>query len=98
MSLLLLGISLVACTRAGALVTASCPDNVPTPTTVCTTSSECRYGNECCCGACHDGVIATCVDGVWQVMNTDACLVPCGSDAKLTVEVEEEGTAELLPP
>ena len=55
--------------------TLSCPSDQPVPGGACSgDAAECRYGQECCCGACYPSFSCSCVSGQWACFNTDACL------------------------
>ena len=51
-----------------------CPAEQPELGSTCTSPGlECRFGEECCCGACHASFLATCAGGSWLGLHTDAC-------------------------
>jgi len=61
--------------------TGECPKESPTwPYEPCIGNLTCNYGEECCCGKCHPSYVATCSEGQWWVMVTDACMSRCAAE------------------
>ena len=55
------------------LRTSAWPEVAPSTNDNCDDAVTCSYGEECCCGECHPSLLATCSDGRWTLVFTDAC-------------------------
>lgn len=53
-----------------------CPAEPPFGSEACQGELTCTYGEECCCGECHDSLVCQCMGGEFGCYYTDACMVP----------------------
>jgi hypothetical protein len=58
-----------------------CPERPPESGSSCEGDATCKYGQDCCCGECHDALVCTCGSTKWGCYFTDACLLPPCVDA-----------------